>query len=569
MYLETDTMKIPAYKIRKTGLKPVFLVLPLIFLGIFYFYPVIKIILVSFSDTTFSTTAPLKQIFLKSSYLRVLGFTFFQAFISSILTLLVALPCTYVFVTYRFPGKSFLNAFATVPFVLPTVVVASAFNALLGNDGVINSILAKVTGSLLQMPDLNHTLIIIVAAHVFFNFAVIFRIVGGFWSEAGGSIEEAAAVLGATPAETFMKITLPIILPSIYASMLLVFVFCFSSFGVIMILGGPMFSTIEVEIYRQAVHLFNLPMAASLSVLQIVFTFLIMWIYTELQRRSSIRLIEKKVNIEKTPCSGRAKCLVLIVCVSMIVFIISPLFALIYKSVIADHGLTIQFYKGLFVNRTDSIFFMPPLNAIMNSLGFAGITLLISLIIGISASLYLAESKGIQLKIMDPLFMLPLSTSAVTLGFGFIIALDSPPLNLRNSLLLIPLAHSLVAFPFVVRAVLPALRSIPASLKEAAIMLGASRVTVTGKIMLPLIQRSIIVGAVFALTISIGEFGATMFVAKPQLPTMPLAIYRLLEQPGAENYGQAMAMSSILMIVTAAGFLVIEKLGINNRNEFA
>jgi thiamine transport system permease protein len=158
--------------------------------------------------------------------------------------------------------------------------------------------------------------------------------------------------------------------------------------------------------------------------------------------------------------------------------------------------------------------------------------------------------------------MLPLSTSAVTLGFGFIIALDKPPLNLRTSLMLVPIAHTLVAFPFVVRSILPALRSIPSNLREAAALAGASPWKVWQTVDFPIVSRALIVGAVFGFTVSLGEFGATVFIARPQTPTMPLAVYRFLWQPGALNYGQAMAMSSLLMLITAAGFMLLEKIRI-------
>ncbi len=169
---------------------------------------------------------------------------------------------------------------------------------------------------------------------------------------------------------------------------------------------------------------------------------------------------------------------------------------------------------------------------------------------------------------LDPLFMLPLATSAVTLGFGFIISLDKPPLNLRTSPLLIPLAHTLVAMPFIVRSVLPALRGIKPSIQEAARVLGATPWRVLWLINLPIISRGLIVGATFAFTVSMGEFGASIFIARPDTPTMPVVIYRLLGQPGALNYGQAMAMSSLLMLVSGIAFLLIEKIRSAGVGEF-
>ncbi len=162
--------------------------------------------------------------------------------------------------------------------------------------------------------------------------------------------------------------------------------------------------------------------------------------------------------------------------------------------------------------------------------------------------------------------MLPLSTSAVTLGFGMIITLDQPPLNLRTSFVLIPIAHALAGFPFVVRSILPALRSIPRSLTDAAAMLGASPLKIAFTIDFPLIAKSLVAGAIFAFTVSLGEFWATLFTARPETPTFPVAIYRFLGQLGAMNHGQA--MSVILMLVTALGFVGIENFRKQNPEGF-
>jgi thiamine transport system permease protein len=164
--------------------------------------------------------------------------------------------------------------------------------------------------------------------------------------------------------------------------------------------------------------------------------------------------------------------------------------------------------------------------------------------------------------------MLPLGTSAVTLGLGFIVALDSPPVDLRASPVLIPLAHTLVAFPFVVRSLVPALRSIQPRLRQAAASLGASPAAVIQHVDLPLVGRALIVAAAFAFTISLGEFGATALIARPEYPTVPIVIYRLLSRPGALNYGQALALSTILMLVTGAGMLAIERFRLADVGEF-
>ena len=164
--------------------------------------------------------------------------------------------------------------------------------------------------------------------------------------------------------------------------------------------------------------------------------------------------------------------------------------------------------------------------------------------------------------------MLPLGTSAVTLGLGFILALNTPPLDLRASPWLLPLAHTLVALPFVVRSLTPALRSIRPRLRQAAAVLGATPGRVWREVDLPLAGRAALVAATFAFTISLGEFGATAILARPEQPTMPIVIYRFLGLPGALNFGQALAMGTILMLVCAVGILAIERFRVGDIGEF-
>jgi thiamine transport system permease protein len=193
---------------------------------------------------------------------------------------------------------------------------------------------------------------------------------------------------------------------------------------------------------------------------------------------------------------------------------------------------------------------------------------LLSLLIGLPAAYLLTARQRWLRLLLNPLFILPLGTSAVTLGFGYLIALDEPPLNLRTSPLLVPFAHTLIAFPFVVRAVLPVLRGINPRLREGVMVQGAGPLAALWAVDVPIVARALLVGAIFAFTVSMGEFGATLVLYLPDYPTMPLVIYQFIGQPGAENYGQALAMSTLLMLVTAAGFVLIERLRIGDIGEF-
>ncbi len=535
--------------------------LPLVFLALFYFYPLTKIVLLSFLPEDSWNPGRLSKLVSSPIYGRILWFTCWQAALSTIITLVLALPGAYVFARYRFFGKNLLQSLMTVPFVLPTVVTAAAFRALLGPNGLLNNWL--MAGFHLSQPPIriDQTIYFFLLAHVFYNYTLVLRIVGGFWAGLDPDLRSAARMLGATPWLTFRRVTLPLLMPAIGSASLLVFIFCFTSFGVVLILGGPGYATLEVEIYRQSVQLFNLPMAAALSLIQIAVNFLLMWLHARLGKKSRVAFYTDSatgtaVKIE-TPAQ---KIFIGTNLLFMVFLLLTPLLALLVRSVTGEDGLTLAYYQALFTNPARSVFFVEPISAVANSVGFGLAAMTIAVILGLLASTFLASARERGSSFWDAIIMLPLATSAVTLGFGYIITLNRPPLNLRDSLALVPIAHALVAFPFVVRCILPSLRQIPQILREAAALLGASPFQVWRRVDIPIISRAILVGAVFAFSISMGEFGASAFVTRPQTQTMPVAIFRFLGQPGELNYGQAMAMSSILMLVTCSGFWLLGRL---------
>ena len=543
--------------------------LPLVFLLVFFFFPLWEILRISLWPRDGLSVEPLRALLAGGYLARIVGFSVWQALLSTLLTLLAGLPAAYVFARYRFPGKTTLRALATVPFVLPTVVVAAAFAEMLGRNGVVNIALQTLFGLAEPPLRLQGTLGLILLAHVFYNFTVVLRIVGGMWSHLDPTLEEAAAVLGASRARVWYEVTLPLLLPAIGAAALLVFIYTFTAFGTVLILGGPRFATIEVEIYRQALEIFNLPAAAVLSLLQIAASVALTTTYTRLQARTSVPLsLRPRRVVERRP-AGRGEWLLLCgVVLLMLVLLLAPLLVLVVRSLTVAGRWSLDWYRLLGANSSNSYFFAPPSEAMRNSLLVAFTSTVLALAIGLPAAYLLLSPRRRLRALLDPIFMLPLGTSAVTLGFGYLVALDQPPLNLRASALMIPIAHTLIAFPFVVRALLPVLRSVNPRLREAAAVLGAKPWRVLWEVDAPIVARAVLVGAVFAFTISLGEFGAALLVGRPDFPTMPVVIYRFLGRPGSANYGQALAMSTLLMVVTAAGFVAIERLRIGEVGEF-
>lgn len=552
---------------------------PLAFLALFYFYPLGSILWVSLQRSTAGLAGPFLEAFSSPAILKVLWFTVWQAALSTLLTLLFGLPGAYLFARYEFPGKSLVRALTGVSFVLPTLVAAAGFNALLGPRGWFNLALMDLF-DLAQPPiQFANTLGAILVAHVFYNTTIVLRIVGDFWSHLDPRLEQAAQMLGANRLQRLSQVTLPLLAPAIAAASLLIFIFDFTSFGVVLVLGGPRFATLEVEIYNQVVGLFNLPLAAALSLLQLTATLGLTLAYTHLARRMTrpLSLRPQQLMLRRL-VSQRARLTTGLYLAALLGLLVLPMLALVTRSFISlepgsgsgmDVHWTLDFYRELGVNRRNALFYVQPVTAIGISLAYATATVVLALSMGLPAAWALAGDPDNRLnRFLDPLLMLPLGTSAVTLGLGLIISLDRPPLDLRASPVLIPLAHTMVAFPFVVRSLTPALRSIRPRLRQAAAVLGATPWQVFREIDLPMVARAVLVASTFAFTISLGEFGATALIARPEYPTLPVMIYRFLSQPGALNYGQALALSALLAGITAAAILTIERFRMADVGEF-
>jgi thiamine transport system permease protein len=543
-------------------------ILPLTFLAVFFFLPLVRILAFGIDADTLSASN-LRLV------LETLGFTLYQAVLSTLLTLAAGIPAAVLFAHYTFPGKALLRALTAVPFMLPTVVVAAGFSALLGPRGWLNLLLVRMFD--LSGPPITFTgtLGAILVAHVFYNTTIVIRLVGGALSSLDPRLRQAASSLGADPWLVWRRVVIPLLRPSLMAAVLLVFLFDFTSFGVILLLGGPAFATLEVQIYIQALQMLDLPLAALLSLIQLLCTIGFSILYTRLVSQRAVqttpRAAEANLRRAVTPAQ---RLLVAFMALLLALFFVLPLLALPLRSVSrldADRGqraqirasFTTDYYAELFVNRKDSVFYVPPIRAASNSLIYASTTVALSLLMGFPAASALAKPGRLE-RILDPILILPLGASAVTLGLGFILAFG----RWLASPWMVPLAHTLVALPFVIRTLQPALASLPQRLRHAAASLGASPFRSWQVVDWPILRRATLSAAGFAFTISLGEFGATSLLSRPEFPTIPVAIYRFLAQPGGMNYGQAMAMATFLMVLTTAGILVIERLRVPGTGDF-
>ncbi|MBO8188957.1 ABC transporter permease [Streptomyces spirodelae] len=544
---------------------------PMAFFAVFFGYPVVAIVGRGLREGGQWQLGRLWQVLSDPDILQVLWFTLWQAAASTGLTLALALPGAYVFARFDFPGKRLLRAVVTVPFVLPTVVVGSAFLALAGRGGVLDEWLGV---------RLDTSVWAILLAHVFFNYAVVVRTVGGLWSQLDPRQEEAARVLGAGRFTAWRRVTLPALAPSVAAAALIVFLFTFTSFGVIQVLGGPRYATLEVEIYRQTATLLDLPTAAVLTLVQFAAVAALLAVHAwSLRKRETALGLVPAEHTARRPAGARQWALLCSVLGVLLLLTVVPLLVLIQRAFEGPDGFGLASFRALTAQSDSATFVVAPVAAVGNSLAYAAVATAIALVVGglAAAALTVPRSRlrsneGTSrverlVRGFDALLMLPLGTSAVTVGFGFLVALDEPPLDLRSSWILVPLAQALVGVPFVIRTMLPVLRAVDVRLREAAAVLGASPLRAWREVDFPLVRRALLVAAGFAFTVSLGEFGATVFIARPDTPTLPVAVARLLGRAGQSSYGQAMALSTILMLVCAGVLLALERVRTEGQGE--
>ncbi|HET7735531.1 MAG TPA: iron ABC transporter permease [Nocardioidaceae bacterium] len=528
---------------------------PLAVLAVFFVLPVTGMVSRGFFPDGELDLGGVLDVLRRPRVHRVLWFTVWSAGLATLVTVLVGVPVAHVLYRLVFPGRQVLRAIVSMPFVLPTVVVGVAFRTLLAESGPLGGL------------GLDGTPVAIIAALVFFNISIVVRTVGSVWEGLDPRQEQAAAVLGASPARVFLTVTLPALRPAIMSAASVVFLFCSTAFGVVLTLGGLRYATVETEIYLLTTQFLDLRAAAALSVLQLLVVAVLLFVTSRTRYVGRVRQASRGLR------PSRRDVVPALITVACLAFLLAPLTTLVVRSLHAGEGWTLENYRNLTQVGADSALLIPVSEALVNSLRVAVDATLIAVALGLVVAVIVSRvPKGPgerrALSVLDGLFMLPLGVSAVTVGFGFLITLDKPPLDLRSSSVLVPIAQAMVALPLVVRTIAPVLRSIDDRQRQAAASLGAGPLRVLATVDLPLVWRPLLAGTGFAFAVSLGEFGATSFLARPDAPTLPVVIFHLIGKPGAENFGTALAASVVLGAATVLVMGVVERLRVGSVGAF-
>lgn len=537
------------------------LAFPLGFIALVFYYPLFTVLKGGLVEGGRWSLSPLATILSDRYFLHLVSFTIKQALLSTLLSLVIGLPGAYLITRYEFPGKRMIRSLTVVPFVLPAITVALGFILFFGNSGHLNRWLMTLFD--LPRPPLRllYSLSGIVLAHAFYNAPIVTRMVSAVWEGIDPAIEEAASSLGVGKARRFVEITLPLLAPALLSSAALVFIFTFLSFPIVLSLGGARYATIEVGIYTLIRTLLDYRLGSALILVETVLSLGFSYLYLRAEGRFAVLTRGEREAPTRTFLRGRptiGKALLLGYGLLCGLLFLGPIVSILVDSVRAGGEWTLQSYRTIVSIGYSPFLGSSPLRTVINSLLVGGFSTLIALPLGAAVALFAVRSRLPGRRALEALLMAPLAVSSVAVGFAVLRGLGGPPLRLGGTLVAIALAHAVLIYPFVVRALRPVLEGLDPALVEAARSLGVSRARAFFEVELPLVGRGVLVAAVFAFALSMGEMSATIMLMRPGLSTIPVAVYSLLS---ARQFGAASAMATILVTVTALSFLVIDRLG--------
>ena len=332
----------------------IIILLILVFLALVFFLPYGIVLFTGLGGASGLKSGPVIQILSSPYYRGILKYTFYQAFLSTLFALLLGFPGAYLLARVPLKGKGIIKAVCTVPFVLPSILVVLGFVLFFGNNGILNTGLMRVFS--LENPPLRilYSLKAIILAHAFYNFPICLRLVSSAWERTPKRLLWASMSLGAGRVRSFFTVTLPHLLPSLTAAALLIFLYCFNSFAVILVLGGgPKYTTVEVEIYRLARMNLDFERASGLSLLATLISLGLTVLYLILSRREA-GLIHGEFRSEPVPVKPLGRALLILYSLLIILIIFAPLASVALRSFsgsgnpLSQSAVTLRWYRALF-----------------------------------------------------------------------------------------------------------------------------------------------------------------------------------------------------------------------------
>jgi thiamine transport system permease protein len=478
----------------------------------------------------------------------VIYFTVGQATLSALVAILVALPGAYLVAHYTFPGRRIVYSLSLLPFVLPSIIVVVAMIGFYGKSGLINRLFGT-----------NYNLVYnfrgIILAHVYYNFSLAIRTISTAWTGIDRRFRESAESLGDSSMGVFFRVTLPLLLPSIFTSFILVFIYSFLSFGVVLVFGGISYATFEVAIYREMFINLDITAAGTYAFLQLLFSGLFILLSSrtiQWSRAGAVDVTEKLPLLRSAPAPRRIALSIYIVV--LLIFVLGPITTMVVRAFTDSSGaLGLENFRQLFIpgaadRNVQSILRSTVGGVIGRSFLIAGASGTITFIAAAAAALSL---RGGDRSWMDSALQIPIAMSLVTVGLGLRILWQDiiPPVPL------IIIGQFFVAFPLVFRIIRSGVEELSDRIVHSAEILGARRLRILKDIELPLLRRTFYNSYAYALALPFADLTVVMAVGRGRIATFPVAIYRLI---GFRSFDLALAMAVIYIAVCLVLFWIID-----------
>lgn len=461
---------------------------------------------------------------------NILRFTIFQAILSTAFSFLVGFPIAYYFARSRGFISRLLYYTTFIPFFLPGISMVTGFLVVYGRLGILNNIITSLGFDRIQIL---YTLPAIILGHVFYNSPIMIKVVGEAIRKIPRSIIESSTADGAGTLKTFWHIELPMIIPAVITSMILIFSYCFTSFAVVLVLGGSQYATLEVAIYMYLKLLGRPDVAIALSLVQFFFIFVFGLV---------VSFMEKKETYEYEPEPFIKKLTPLIFLpILYLIFEWFPIIGSFIASVFDIRNFTFIFDKLKTVFTLDVI---PEIGTSIpvtlgNSVMLSLATSILGIIIIFSIVWSLRRSRHGS-RIVRLLSLICLSVTPSIMALSYTISYPILPVPVLMIFL-----YFIISFPVGINMLYGETASLDFSMIEAAKVDGASGFQIIRKIVLPILKTPLVSTGAVIFSMAMGEFSGSLILGGDRFPTATVAIYRLLS---SRHVPEARFMSSLLVV---------------------
>ncbi|KLV22019.1 iron ABC transporter permease [Niallia circulans] len=527
---------------------------------VFLIYPVLMILIQAlFINGSFSLKY-FVEFFSKSYYSETLINSFKVSISATFFALVIGITLAYLFSMFQFKGKKVLQVLIIIASMSAPFIGAYSWILLLGRNGVITKFLVEY----LHFPPFDiYGFSGITLVFTLQLFPLIFLYVTGAFKSIDNSILEAAESMGCTGIARFFKVLLPLLIPTILAGALLVFMRAFSDFGTPMLIGEG-YRTFPVLIYTQFISEVggNAAFAASLAIIAIVIALVIFLIQKYVSNKNSFSMSSLHP-VQPKSMKGFKKLFVYIVVYGIVFIAMLPQFYLMYTSFLNTKGMVFQegYSFNSYIEAWDRMG-----SAIINTIRIPFLALVIVVIFAIFISYLAVRKRNLFTSLIDSLSMIPYIVPGTVLGIALLASFNtgiggSGIIAITGTAFIMVISLSIRRLPYTIRSSVASLQQIPPSIEEAAESLGSSRLNTFIKITVPMMLPGIISGAILSWITMLSELSTSILLYTVNTKTMTVAIYTEVIRG---NYGIAAALSTILTIITVLSLLIFMKVSKND-----